>query len=628
MLKYIAALSIIASSLLASDGYYYKNKFIELKDIPSIQEQSVGDDIVKYYSVVKDGKTLKIGVANTILVQFKDKSVNAETLSAKYNIKYVKSLRNIHIYNTSTPEEALSLAKTISENENVVYAQPSFTNSIETHVIKTNDMPRPQIELNSILNSGITAYANEDITSATNATGAINYYKYYDEIFTYTDFAWWVFHNRGGFTAKYYNNGSFADLPAVADIDTNVLQVWEKGITGKGVTVGVIDSGFDMHHADLKFQDTFSVFRENKDVTPTNPADSMVYHGTAVAGVITSGQNNNYATRGVAPGANLVAISGLFDVADTQLGTKYIEAMYKADDLGVDVLNCSWGTTGVMDNAIEGVLSELATTGRNGKGMILVFSSGNDNTDLATSETALGYVLSVGSIEANGKRAQYSNYGSALDIVAPTHFVALDNTGTTVGQTGVDYMGFIAGTSFSSPVVAGVAALMLQVNPGLTRTQVFDILYSTAKKVGAGALKDSSFSYTYSLNLVNDGFNNKYTKNYDVGYGLVDADAAIMAAGYTTPGSPTTCTTPGTTAYDLKKSDIDALATNQWSLIANTTLTTDMSILSGVNIAWYYENSTSTWKAYSPVTAYAQEIAGLGIGFTSIPAGVGLWVNK
>ena len=97
-------------------------------------------------------------------------------------------------------------------------------------------------------------------------------------------------------------------------------------------------------------------------------------------------------------------------------------------------------------------------------------------------------------------------------MVAPSNFVSLD----LVGQDGFEEAekGFVTGTSFSAPVVAGCIALILEANPDLTRGQVLDIIYSTTKKVGTGVYKDDSFDYAYSYNIdENDPYNKKYTKN-------------------------------------------------------------------------------------------------------------------
>jgi len=149
--------------------------------------------------------------------------------------------------------------------------------------------------------------------------------------------------------------------------------------------------------------------------------------------------------------------------------------------------------------------------GRSGKGCVVVFASGNDY------QSTVGYpancnpeVIAVGAISSSGMRASFSNYGSALDVVAPGEDVI-----TTTTNSG--YSSAISGTSFACPLVAGVAALVLSVNPDLTQKQVADIIESTAKKCG-------NYSYTTQSGHTNGTWNNQ------MGYGLVDAYAAVIKA--------------------------------------------------------------------------------------------------
>ncbi|WP_317191108.1 S8 family serine peptidase [Alistipes shahii] len=175
-----------------------------------------------------------------------------------------------------------------------------------------------------------------------------------------------------------------------------------------------------------------------------------------------------------------------------------------------DAVTLSWGSS-VKYQVIDDAISNALRNGRSGKGCVVVFASGNDY------QSTVGYpancnpeVIAVGAISSSGMRASFSNYGSALDVVAPGEDVI-----TTTTNSG--YSSAISGTSFACPLVAGVAALVLSVNPDLTQKQVADIIESTAKKCG-------NYSYTTQSGHTNGTWNNQ------MGYGLVDAYAAVIKA--------------------------------------------------------------------------------------------------
>jgi hypothetical protein len=139
-------------------------------------------------------------------------------------------------------------------------------------------------------------------------------------------------------------------------------------------------------------------------------------------------------------------------------------------------------------------------------------------------------VISVGAIGRTASRASFSNYGTGLDVVAPGVSISTtDRQGTlgynqTAGAEG-DYTS-VDGTSFAAPQVAGIAALILSVNPGLTLQQVRNIIESTTDKAG---------NYTYTLGA---GERPALTWNNQMGYGRVNAFRALQAALPITGTSP------------------------------------------------------------------------------------------
>jgi len=193
-----------------------------------------------------------------------------------------------------------------------------------------------------------------------------------------------------------------------------------------------------------------------------------------------------------------------------------------------DIISCSFSTE-ATDN-IRNKISEVCQNGRGGKGCVVVISSGNQkhtlpnpSNDLMEPFASQSCVIAVGGINECGERMRYGHYcnidsgynscyGDSLDVVAPGIHVPT----TTIN--GEYFRGF-GGTSAAAPHVAGVAALVLSVNPCLTREEVKYVIESTCTKIRPDL-------YVYG----NDPNHPNGTWNIEVGYGLVNAGAAVALA--------------------------------------------------------------------------------------------------
>ncbi|KIM06337.1 MAG: hypothetical protein KU28_09020 [Sulfurovum sp. PC08-66] len=304
-------------------------------------------------------------------------------------------------------------------------------------------------------------------------------------------------------------NRTFGYNYAIAkDSSANVAKAWE--ITkGEGVLIAIIDNGFDVNHEDLKDNIvlTYSVVNENSEIL----SEELGTHGTAVAGIVAA-VSNSVGTIGVAPKAKIVLIQ------DSQLTTDAdtLKAFEYAQKSGARVINCSWGTNNVSD-AVAHKIKELYD-----EGIVVVFASGNDGYSLdrygIDDESELAFVLGVGSSSESNTRSSYSSYGDSIDILAPAGerigIVATDDYGThqlglREGMLENGYT-FFSGTSASAPIVSGVVALMLSVNPDLTPKEVREIIITNAQKIGG---------VEYIA-----GWNRQYA------YGKIDAYKAVLAA--------------------------------------------------------------------------------------------------
>ena len=210
---------------------------------------------------------------------------------------------------------------------------------------------------------------------------------------------------------------------------------------------------------------------------------------------------------------------------------------------GADIISNSWG--GLPNSYVDNAITNALTKGRNGKGCVVVFATGNSNNEVQYPANSNPDIIAVGAMSPCGERKNPSScdteqwgscYGKELDVMAPGVLIATtdlqgDNgynpkvfihreaggTKLTSDFSDKDYTNCFNGTSSACPHVAGVAALILSVNPNLTAKQVSDIIEKTAQKVGG---------YNYQ----NDPNHPNGTWNYEMGYGLVDAYEAVKTA--------------------------------------------------------------------------------------------------
>ena len=274
------------------------------------------------------------------------------------------------------------------------------------------------------------------------------------------------------------------------------------------------------------------------------------FHGTMVSGVIAAKPQNQTGMWGVAPNAKILPVR-VFGLNGSISSSAVIEAVGYAANRGADVINLSLGSmvpTDVGELAFSQVLQQ------NPK-LVVVASSGNSNYNRVAYPSGYDGVLSVGASNLQGNRAPYSNFGKGLDVVAPggdlsTEAGWLGGIATTGGtwmdtfwkglafpksrwSKTVDFKGkywWTQGTSFSSPAVAGVVALMKgeDSNNQLNRVKLINILKSTAGYQGLNLTEQEQKYYRRLANRkrvpseVTD-------KQYFFGSGLINAEAAVKA---------------------------------------------------------------------------------------------------
>ena len=309
-------------------------------------------------------------------------------------------------------------------------------------------------------------------------------------------------------------------------------------VSGRGVTVAVLDTGVDGTHGDLsgrvvqnlKLADSQSlgVGFSYPLALPNLPNTDLVYgHGTFVAGVIAgNGQQSSGKYAGVAPGANILGLSaGDASLLFILSGFDYLLA--NAASFNVRVVNCSFSANTAFDvNDPVNIATKMLTD----NGVSVVFSAGNTGpgADSLNPYSIAPWVISTGATDNRGILANFSSrgdFGSSLfrpTLVAPgVNTVSLrpstlasvttaegllaNDSALSAGE--LPYYTTGSGTSYSAPQVAGVIALMLEVNPNLTPAQIRDILQRTATPLPP-----------YYM--------------YEVGAGMLNAQAAVLEAAF------------------------------------------------------------------------------------------------
>lgn len=299
------------------------------------------------------------------------------------------------------------------------------------------------------------------------------------------------------------------------ELNVEIDKAWQITKGCSDIRVAVIDWGVEQH-PDLRDAQGNSRVLQGYDAYPGHPLVDA--HGTACAGIIAASHTDNM--RGIAPNVKIVPIrigvEGVSSLSETELAAAI---RWACDDGKADILSNSWIRMGYSEPLREAIQQAQIygrggnwQTGKAGLGSIVVFSSGNYGADLGVVNTCSRYAISVGAITRDGILAEYSQTGPELDLVGFAGARADKGdiyTLDLVGSAGYDkgnYTSTFSGTSAACPQVSGICALILSVNPNLTRLEVEQILYENTIDLGV------------------PGRDNSY------GYGLVNAFDAVMDA--------------------------------------------------------------------------------------------------
>jgi hypothetical protein len=358
-----------------------------------------------------------------------------------------------------------------------------------------------------------------------------------------------------------------------ATADSRASLAWDFTL-GTGTIIAVIENGgFDTAHADLtpNFWTNAGEIAGNGidddangcvddvngcnfgpcDVTPgptcgnnaIGPADASEGHGTSVASVAGARGNNAAGVSGSCPRCNLMLLRTGYAATDFAKGLAFGYAQTE----GAHVVTNSWGYDGSLP-AVTTAIGTAATSGRGGLGLIILKSSGNANNDGCFAPTVSDTnLIAVTSSSNQDRKVVQARYGNCVDLMSPSHrgyssadpftgtlaVTAADRTGAagynntnpanaafTSGLTEVAdqaYTNFFGGTSSATPLAAGVAALVVNARPAITRTQLQNLLQDTADKIEPGI---AAYQAT-------NGFSAPSTSSSTHAYGRVNAFEAV-----------------------------------------------------------------------------------------------------
>lgn len=323
---------------------------------------------------------------------------------------------------------------------------------------------------------------------------------------------------------------------------------WNYFSTGSNIVIAIVDDAVERTHSDLSpnlwvntadpvgggdndgngYVDDVNGWDVGSNDNNPNPPSTSYDHGTHVAGISSARSNNSTGVASIGFSCKLMCIKAT--TTPTAITNGYDGIVYAAAN-GADVINMSWGGP------------TYTTTGQNvcnyawDQGCILVAAAGNDNVSSQFYPAAFNNVISVAATTSSDTKASFSNYGSWIDISAPGNNIYSTTVSNTYGNK--------SGTSMASPMVAGLVGLMWSLNPGMTKTDLINCLYTNATNINSmnpsyiGQLGAGRINAANSMQCVSLTLNNPPVADFVANYTTVTAGGQVTFTDLSTY-TPTT----------------------------------------------------------------------------------------
>lgn len=340
---------------------------------------------------------------------------------------------------------------------------------------------------------------------------------------------------------------------------------------GNGITIAILDGGVESTHPDLssRLVPGWNFYDNNSNTADVNG------HGTRVAGAAAAAANNGTGVASVAGLAKIMPIR-VSDTSGTGSWSAMAQGLTFAADRGVRVANISYMV------ASSSSVASAAQYMKNKGGLVFV-SAGNTGVAVSTAPTTS--MIPVSATNSSDTRPSWSTYGNVVALSAPG-----DSIYTTTNGGGY---ASVSGTSFSSPIAAGVAALVMAARPTLSSANVEKIIFDTAVDLGAAG-RDPYY-----------------------GYGRVDARAAVQAALNTVAPTVDTQTPSVAIAAPLANSTVSGLTPISVNATDNVGVTRVELRVNGNVVAtdtaspWAFSwNTANVANGMASVVAQAYDAAG------------------
>lgn len=356
---------------------------------------------------------------------------------------------------------------------------------------------------------------------------------------------------------------------------------WESA-TGTGVVVAVLDTGVDSTHPELssRLVPGWNFFANNSDTRDTRG------HGTAVAGTVAAATNNGVGVASIAGNAKIMPIR-ISDDNGNATASAVAQAITYAADNGARVANVSFENLPISTS-----VQSAAQYMKNKNGLVVV-AAGNTGTN--TNWAATSTMIPVSATGSTDQLTSFTSWGPYVAMSAP----GIDIWTTKAGGT----YWYCWGTSFASPVTAGVVALMMSANPALSAADVERLLYATATDLGLAG-RDPQF-----------------------GHGRVNAAAAVLAARNSVPAIADTTPPSASISTPLGSASVSGLvAVNATASdnvgVAKVELRVNGSLVATDTASPYAFSWDSTKLANGMATLTAIAYDAAGNSATSIPVAV------